>query len=165
MVKNLYFIGGTMGVGKTTVGKSLMNMLENSVFLDGDWCWYSHPFMVTSETKEMVTNNICTLLNNFIGCSAYDNIIFCWVMHEQSIIDDILCRLNITCCRLINVSLICGEDELVRRLHKDIAAGLRTDGIIERSVSRLAKYCNLNTKKIDTTHLNPEEVARKILLI
>ena len=107
MVKNLYFIGGTMGVGKTTVGKSLMNMLEleNSVFLDGDWCWYSHPFMVTSETKEMVTNNICTLLNNFIGCSAYDNIIFCWVMHEQSIIDDILCRLNITCCRLINVSL------------------------------------------------------------
>ena len=165
MVKNLYFIGGTMGVGKTTVGKSLMNMLENSVFLDGDWCWYSHPFTVTSETKEMVTNNICTLLNNFIGCSAYDNIIFCWVMHEQSIIDDILCRLNITCCRLINVSLICGEDELVRRLHKDIAAGLRTDGIIERSVSRLAKYCNLNTKKIDTTHLNPEEVARKILLI
>ena len=165
MVKNLYFIGGTMGVGKTTVGKSLMNMLENSVFLDGDWCWYSHPFMVTSETKEMVTNNICTLLNNFIGCSAYDNIIFCWVMHEQSIIDDILCRLNITCCRLINVSLICSEDELVRRLNGDIAAGLRTDGIIERSVSRLAKYCNLNTKKIDTTHLNPEEVARKILLI
>ena len=165
MVKNLYFIGGTMGVGKTTVGKSLMNMLENSVFLDGDWCWYSHPFMVTSETKEMVTNNICTLLNNFIGCSAYDNIIFCWVMHEQSIIDDILCRLNITCCRLINVSLICSEDELVRRLNGDIAAGLRTDGIIERSASRLAKYCNLNTKKIDTTHLNPEEVARKILLI
>ena len=165
MVKNLYFIGGTMGVGKTTVGKSLMNMLENSVFLDGDWCWYSHPFMVTSETKEMVTNNICTLLNNFIGCSAYDNIIFCWVMHEQSIIDDILCRLNITCCRLINVSLICSEDELVRRLNEDIAAGLRTDGIIERSVSRLAMYCNLNTKKIDTTHLNPEEVARKILLI
>lgn len=154
-----------MGVGKTTVGKSLMNMLENSVFLDGDWCWYSHPFMVTSETKEMVTNNICTLLNNFIGCSAYDNIIFCWVMHEQSIIDDILCRLNITCCRLINVSLICSEDELVRRLNGDIAAGLRTDGIIERSVLRLAMYCNLNTKKIDTTHLNPEEVARKILLI
>ena len=86
-------------------------------------------------------------------------------MHEQSIIDDILCRLNISCCRLINVSLICGEDELVRRLHNDIAAGLRTDGIIERSVSRLGKYCNLNTKKIDTTHLNPEEVARKILLI
>ena len=49
MVKNLYFIGGTMGVGKTTVGKSLMNMLENSVFLDGDWCWYSHPFMVGDE--------------------------------------------------------------------------------------------------------------------
>ena len=164
-MKNVYFIGGTMGVGKTTVCKCLMDMLENSVFLDGDWCWLSHPFRVTAETKRMVMNNICTLLNNFIGCSAYDNIIFCWVMHEQSIIDDILDRLDLTCCRLINVSLVCEEKELVRRLHKDIAAGLRTDGIIERSVSRLEMYRKLNTVKIDTTHLSPEDTARKILMI
>ncbi len=33
----------------------------------------------------MVIENICFLLNNFIKCSAYENIVFCWVMHEQSI--------------------------------------------------------------------------------
>lgn len=34
--------------------------------------------------------NICFLLNQFIRCSAYENIIFCWVMHEQGIIDEII---------------------------------------------------------------------------
>ena len=81
-MKTLYMIGGTMGVGKTTVCQQLKQDLPNSVFLDGDWCWDASPFQVTDETKAMVTNNICYVLNNFLKCSAYENIIFCWVMHE-----------------------------------------------------------------------------------
>ncbi|MBQ4087884.1 MAG: AAA family ATPase, partial [Clostridia bacterium] len=38
-MKTLYMIGGTMGVGKTTVCQQLKRDLQNSVFLDGDWCW------------------------------------------------------------------------------------------------------------------------------
>ncbi len=79
-----------MGVGKTVVSQWLKNDLPNAVFLDGDWCWDSSPFQVTTETKDMVIDNICHLINNFIHCSGYDNIIFCWVMHDQSIIDTIL---------------------------------------------------------------------------
>lgn len=86
-MKNLYLIGGAMGVGKTTVCRRLKKDLPNSVFLDGDWCWDADPFLITEETKAMVMDNICFLLNNFLRCSAYENIIFCWVMHEQSIID------------------------------------------------------------------------------
>lgn len=78
-------IGGTMGVGKTTVCQQLKRDLPDSVFLDGDWCWDASPFQVTDETKAMVLDNICHLLNNFLKCSAYENIIFCWVMHEQQI--------------------------------------------------------------------------------
>ena len=89
-MKKLYLIGGTMGVGKTTVCQILKQKLEQAVFLDGDWCWDAHPFQVNEETKAMVMDNICYLLNNFLSCSAYRNIIFCWVMHEQSIIDQIL---------------------------------------------------------------------------
>ena len=66
MMKTLYMIGGTMGVGKTTVCQLLKQDLPNSVFLDGDWCWDASPFQVTDETKAMVTNNICYLLNNFL---------------------------------------------------------------------------------------------------
>ena len=65
MVKTLYMIGGTMGVGKTTVCQQLKQDLQNSVFLDGDWCWDASPFQVTDETKAMVMDNICHLLNNF----------------------------------------------------------------------------------------------------
>ena len=84
MMKTLFMIGGTMGVGKTTVCQQLKRDLQNSVFLDGDWCWDASPFQVTDETKSMVTDNICYLLNNFLHCSAYENVIFCWVMHQQA---------------------------------------------------------------------------------
>ncbi|MBQ0125795.1 MAG: AAA family ATPase, partial [Clostridiales bacterium] len=38
-MKTLYLIGGTMGVGKTTVCQQLKKELDKAVFLDGDWCW------------------------------------------------------------------------------------------------------------------------------
>ena len=69
-MKRLYLIGGTMGVGKTTVCQNLKRLLPNAVFLDGDWCWDADPFQVTDETKAMVLDNICHLLNNFIRCTA-----------------------------------------------------------------------------------------------
>jgi nucleoside-triphosphatase THEP1 len=39
-MKKLIFIGGSPGVGKTTTAKMLIDKLEKSVMLDGDWCWY-----------------------------------------------------------------------------------------------------------------------------
>lgn len=41
-MKTVYLIGGTMGVGKTTVCQLMKAKLPNSVFLDGDWCWVMH---------------------------------------------------------------------------------------------------------------------------
>lgn len=124
-MKTLYLIGGTMGVGKTTVSRRLKKDLLDSVFLDGDWCWDADPFTVTEETKEMVINNICYLLNSFLHCSAYKNIIFCWVMHEKSIIDSILEKLDIENCDVKKISLIADEKELCKRLAADVAAGVR----------------------------------------
>ena len=117
-MKNLYIIGGTMGVGKTTVSRLLMKKLPNSVFLDGDWCWDSSPFVVTSETKAMVIDNICHLLNNFLHCSAYENVIFCWVMHQQDIIDDILKELDTSNCCVYTISLTSDEYALTNRLQE-----------------------------------------------
>ena len=161
-MKTLYLIGGTMGVGKTAVSQQLKMQLDNSVFLDGDWCWDAHPFQVTEETKEMVLNNICTILNNFLQCSVYENIIFCWVMHEQSIIDTILVCLNPADCRVIPISLICSKEKLVQRLEQDVAAGVRTDDVIQRSVERIGLYQNLNTIKIDTSDKSVAAIVKEI---
>lgn len=161
-MKNLYLIGGTMGVGKSTVSQQLKLQLENSVFLDGDWCWDAHPFQVTEETKAMVLNNICAVLGNFLQCSAYQNIIFCWVMHEQSIIDTILSRLDVSDCRVRAISLLCSEERLIQRLQKDVAAGIRSAEVIARSVRRIPLYQTLHTIKIDTSDQSPAETAGAI---
>lgn len=162
-MKKLYLIGGTMGVGKTTVCQILKQKLEQAVFLDGDWCWDAHPFQVNEETKAMVMDNICYLLNNFLSCSAYRNIIFCWVMHEQSIVDSILSRLCLEDCEVKNVSLICSREALSRRLEKDIRAGIRQRDVLERSVDRLKLYRTLNTVKVDVSEISAEEAAEKIM--
>ncbi len=124
-MKTLYLVGGPPGAGKTTSCRILAQMLQKSVFLDGDTCWDTHPFMVTEETKRMVVVNICFLLNSFIACSAIERIVFCWVMHEQSIIDDILSRLELSNVRVIPISLVCSEEALTERIERDIAAGMR----------------------------------------
>ena len=151
-----------MGVGKTAVSQQLKNDLPNSVFLDGDWCWDASPFQVTEETKAMVTDNICFLLNNFLHCSAYENIIFCWVMHEQFIIDSIVERLNTENCIVKCISLMTDEATLRKRLEADVNAGTRTEDVIERSVARISKYQSLNTIKIDTVNKTIKQVADKI---
>lgn len=120
MMKTLYMIGGTMGVGKTTVCQQLKQDLQNSVFIDGDWCWDASPFQVTDETKAMVIDNICHLLNNFLKCSVYKNIIFCWVMHEQRIINSIIEKLDTKNCTVHCISLIVNEKCLQDRLSNDI---------------------------------------------
>lgn len=162
-MKNIYLIGGTMGVGKTTTCQILKNKLPNCVFLDGDWCWDMHPFRVTPETKKMVMENICFLLNQFIRCSTYENIIFCWVMHEQSIIDEIISKLEIEDCRIYTISLMCDADVLGKRLQKDIDAGIRSEDMIQRSIARIGLYEKLNTEKIDVSHIMPERAAEEII--
>lgn len=162
-MKELYLIGGTMGVGKTTTCRIIESKLKNSVFLDGDWCWDMHPFQVTDETKRMVMENICFLLNSFIRCSAFEHIVFCWVMHEQSIIDGILARLAVAECHVHLISLVCEEQALQARLGKDVDALLRTDDIVRRSVARIPLYEALNTVKVDVSKRTPEQAADFII--
>lgn len=164
-MKNLYMIGGTMGVGKTTVCQRLKMTLEHAVFLDGDWCWDAQPFVVNEETKAMVIRNICFLLNNFLHCSAYENIIFCWVMHEQEIIDSIVENLDMENCQLKCISLLAGERSLRDRLQKDVRRGLRTADVLQRSIERIPLYQNLNTIKVETDGKSVQKIVDEIRLL
>lgn len=152
-----------MGVGKTTVCRILRDRLENCAFLDGDWCWDMHPFRVTDATRALVLDNICHILGNFLACPEFENVVFCWVLHEQSIIDAILDRLNLQCVDLRCFCLVCGERELRERLHADVNARLRGADVIERSVARLPMYEVLRAEKIDVSHITPDEAAGLIL--
>ena len=106
-MKHLYVISGAMGVGKTAVCQQLKPLLAPCAFLDGDWCWNIHPFQVTEETKALVLDNICYLLNRFLRCSLVESVIFCWVMDLQRPLDEILSRLDPSDCTVNSISLGC----------------------------------------------------------
>ena len=161
-MKHLYLIGGPMGVGKTSVGRALQQRLPNCAFLDGDWCWDMKPFFVTDETKAMVMDNICHVLGNFLRCSTFDNVVFCWVMHQQSILDELVSRLPLRDVELHCISLTASRSALADRLQKDIEAGLRQPDVIGRSLDYLPLYEGLNTQKVDTTGLTIEEIIEKL---
>lgn len=117
------------------------------------------------ETKSMVIRNICYLLNSFLHCTAYENIIFCWVMHEQSILDAITNRLDTDNCKVTKISLTADEINLRNRLASDITRGIRTADIIDRSVARINLYSLLDTVKIDTSNKNVCEIANEIIAL
>lgn len=165
--KKCILISGTMGIGKTTVCKELMKLLPQSVFLDGDWCWYSHPFTVTDATKKVVMENIGFMLQNFLRCPDYQNILFCWVMDHQEIIDEVLERISpaLEDTSVYSISLITSEQALTKHLQKDIDSGLRSPDVLQRSLQRLPLYQQLSTQKLDISNLNAQQAAQKLLNI
>lgn len=161
-MKNVIFINGTMGSGKSATAKALNKILPRCVMLDGDWCWMADPFCVTDETKAMVTDNITHLLNNFIKCSAYENIIFCWVMDFESIYESLANRLNTENCNIYRFTIDCSQSTLKKHIDADIAAGIRKAEDYERSVQRLARFAPLNTVKINVDNLSAAQAAQAI---
>ncbi|WP_343209347.1 AAA family ATPase [Anaerolentibacter hominis] len=161
-MKNLILINGTMGVGKSTVGRELLKLLPGCVYLDGDWCWNMNPFVVNEETKKMVIGNIQFLLNRFLQCSVYQNVVFCWVMDEARIIREVLAGLSGDDYRLSCFTLVCSEQKLKERLERDVKENLRAPDVIERSLARLCRYDRMNTVKIDVGQMSGREAAEEI---
>ena len=137
-------------------------MLSPAVFLDGDWCWNMSPFMVTEETRSMVLDNIAYLLNNFLRCSAYRVVIFCWVMHTQSIVNSVLQRLDLTGTRVTLITLTASPQALEARIKNDIARKLRSPGVLERSLERLPLYADMDSRKLDVSFITAKESAQAI---
>ena len=161
-MKKLIMINGTMGVGKSTACNILFKMLNNSVYLDGDWCWNMNPFVVSEENKEMVIDNISYLLKSYLNNSGYEYIIFCWVMQEEDIIKQILDKLKDFDFELHKVSLVCSEESLKSRLNIDVQNNIRKADVIKRSIDRISLYEKMDTVKIDVSNITPQDTAKKI---
>lgn len=157
-MKHVYLIGGPMGIGKSTICNQLNQDLDHSVFLDGDWCWNMDPFIVNQDTKNMVLDNITHCLNNFIHTPGIENIIFCWVMHKQDIIDQIIQKLDTEGVDIHLISLVCEKEELIKRMLID----RRDNQTIRKSLQYLELYKDLDTQKIDVTTLDVQKTIDKI---
>ncbi|OFI48785.1 hypothetical protein BG261_05195 [Floricoccus tropicus] len=162
-MKKLIFIGGPMGIGKTTVSTELMKKLDKSVFLDGDWCWMMNPANYNKANKKMVVKNIQFLLNSFLENPDFEYVIFCWVMDRQEIINEVLSELNISKTQFYSFSLISNENKLRENILKDVSLGLRNENSIEESIARIKNYNQVSSEKIDVTNNSVNQVVEKLL--
>ncbi len=101
----------------------------------------------------------CQILKNKLPNCAFLDGDWCWVMHEQAIIDEILSKLETGDCLVHTISLICDADSLRKRLQKDVDEGIRSADVIQRSIARIGLYEELDTGKIDVSHITPEQEA------
>ncbi len=162
MQKKLVFIDGPMGIGKTTIGQRLVEQkLTNAAFLDGDWCWYMHPWVFNDENKQMVLKNIQYLLNSYLQNSTIKTIVFVWVMHQQRIVDDILTGLN-GHYKFYNFSLVASDAELTNRFLKDVQAGSRQSADLAGTLERLPLYQQVDSIKIDVTGKTAAETTQQL---
>lgn len=158
-LKKLIIVNGTMGVGKTAVCRELYQMLDRSVWLDGDWCWMMNPFVVTEENKRMVENNIAYMLRSFLCNSSIDYVVFNWVIHKEFIFDIVLDGLKDLEFSLYKISLVCSEQALRERILRDPA---RDEAQVAESLERLQEYYKMDTIKVDTTDISAAEAAIRI---
>lgn len=161
MNKKLIVINGTIGVGKSSVSSKLSKELENSVLLDGDWCWMVNPWKVTEENKKMVEENIIFLLNQFLKNSGFNYIVFTWVLHYDNMWPRLAKNLKTENVSIIRLSLVCEPAQLKERMNKD----KRTEENINEAIKRIPMYENQDTIKIDTTNKTIDEIANEIKII
>ena len=160
-MKNLIFINGTMGAGKSAVSRELKKILAPSFFLDGDWCWDMEPFVPDAADRALVLRNIAFLLNSYLAFDGRGNVIFCWVMHKRAVVEDLLARLDLSGARFFLFTLDVSEAELTRRFSRDVERGLRDSGIIGRSLARRREFDAFG-EVVPADGISPAEAARAI---
>ena len=162
-MKRFYLITGPMGVGKTTVGKRLCDVLGKSAFIDGDWCLDIHPFVGNKETKNMAIDNIIYLVKNYLKCSECDSIVLSWVMSDNTIrkIMNEISECNVKAC---SITLMCNENSLRERWNNDTITEWRNEEELRNSILSLNEYKHRKeTFSIDTSNMSIESVVKRII--
>lgn len=161
--QKLIILRGPMGVGKSTLGEALLLHLPAAAYLDGDWCWKTHPFFVDDASRELVVDNIIYLLRGYLGHPDIRHVILGWVLQQDSTLRQILQGLADIPFELRCYKLICSPDALRTRLLKDVRAGRRMPDVIERSLAYLPLYESLQGTPVDVGAMSPEEALKFIL--
>lgn len=174
MQKELIFISGTIGTGKTTLAKKIVNSIPNAIMLDGDWCftqgltWY-----FDEQTKKMAIDNIIYLLNNYLDNDNFDYIIFSWTLHQQEIIDTILNNLNFDKIKNFrHFLLVCDEPAIRERIEKRFEEQQKELGIqytesdidkmVLGSIKKLSFYNNSDAIRLDASQ-NIDSLSNSVL--
>ena len=155
-------LNGPMGVGKTTVGKYIADHHPGTAFIDGDWCLDIHPFVGNQETKAMAVDNILHMIDNYQKCSVCSMVVLVWLMDEPWVIQKITQGLSAMQAEVKNVTLVCSQENLIRRWKDDHNCEWRTDEWLNVSLKSLPGFASMDNT-IDTSGLPVEQVAELVM--
>lgn len=163
-MKNLLFICGPNGIGKTSICRSILIRLANSAYVDSDPCRAMNPFALNDDTMPAIRKNISGMIKNYFDCPAVQTVIFSYGLHGRrreifnGIIDDIAgYEYN-----FIPLLLVCGESENIRRMNCD---GRDTERIQRAVEASREAYSDISYPTLDISMLSVDEAAARILEI
>ena len=155
-------LNGPMGVGKTTVGKLIAEKCPGTAFIDVDWCMDLHPFVGSRETKAMAVDNILHMVSNYMKCSVCKMIVLVWLMDDPWVLQSVFDGLSALQAETRNVTLICDQENLLRRWKNDHACEWRTAEWLKVSLASLPVFSAMKNT-LNTDGLSPDLVADLIL--
>jgi hypothetical protein len=121
-----------------------------------------NPFVLDDTTIPAIANNISAVIGNYLDCDAIQTVIFSYGFHgrRKEVFDRVMSALSIRETRFIPFTLMCGEEENIRRMKAD----RRDAAQIERAlkISRDA-FSDIAYPQIDITRLSVDEAAMLIM--
>jgi len=155
-------INGPMGVGKTTVGKTIADHHPGTAFIDGDWCMDIHPFVGNPETRAMAADNILHMIGNYQKCSVCSMVVLVWLMDDPQVIQKLMDGLSALQAEVKTVTLICDRENLIKRWEHDQACKWRTVEWLHVSLKSLPVFSSMD-HVIDTSKLSADRIAELIM--
>lgn len=160
--KKLLFLCGPNGIGKTTIAKEIISILQKSAYVDSDPCRMMNPFALNDVSIPTIAQNISDLINNYLKCDLVETVIFSYGFHgrRKEVFEKIMENLSGLQYDFIPFLLWCDLEENIKRMNADN----RSDCRIEIAINESRKaFDNIDYQRIDITSLSPQAAARAIL--
>lgn len=162
-MKNLLFLCGPNGIGKTTICKAIVQRLYRSAYVDSDPCRIMNPFVLNDETIPTIAKNISALIINYLDCPVVKTVVFSYGFHgrRKEVFEMVLKALSKADIHFIPFLLECGLEENINRMSMDN----RSPEQIRRAIDESRKvFCDIPYPKIDVTDLSASEAAEAIII-
>jgi broad-specificity NMP kinase len=162
-MKKYIVINGTMGVGKSTIGRRIAEMLGRAAFIDGDFVIEMHPHVDHTETFDMQRSNIVHMSKNYSNFDKCDYVVLSWIMGEDRA-DKTISEISGLNYQIYHFLLTCNEEALTKRWLNDDVNDWRTKENLNMAIEILVSF-NKRTDCIfiDTSDLSIDGVAEKIV--